>query len=113
MENLPFSLITSAGQLNSKKQAMLNMWARFKQHFMIWVSSVSNHFSFLSIFMICIISQLKILLGVDFLQANDPYCRDSKFVGTLDLSKCTSFHTKSKLSLPLVMSKAGFQIGAH
>ena len=60
-----------------------------------------------------IISELKILLEVDFLQANDPYCRDSKFVGTLDLSKCTSFHTKSKLSLPLVMSKAGFQIGAH
>ena len=58
-------------------------------------------------------SELKKLLGVDFLQANDPYCRDSKFVGTLDLSKCTSFHTKSKLSLPLVMSKVGFQIGAH
>jgi hypothetical protein len=50
-------------------------------------------------------------LGVDFLQANDPYCRDSKFVGTLDLSKCTSFHTKSKLSLPLVMSKPHFLDG--
>ena len=60
-----------------------------------------------------IISEVKLLLGDDFLQANDPYCRDSKFVGTLDLSKCTSFHTKSKLSLPLVMSKAGFQNGAH
>jgi len=50
-------------------------------------------------------------IGMDFLQANDPYCRDSKFVGTLNLSKCTSFHTKSKLSLPLVMSKPHFLDG--
>ena len=57
-------------------------------------------------------SRNNFILGEDFLQANDPYCRDSKFVGTLDLSKCTSFHTKSKMSLPLVMSKASFQVDA-
>ena len=85
---------------------MLNMWAQFKQHFMISVSLSSSAEPFLWH------ESLEITLGVDFLQANDPYCRDSKFVGTLDLSKCTSFHTKSKLSLPLVMSKEGFEIGA-
>jgi len=49
--------------------------------------------------------------GDDFLKEDDPYCRDSKFEGTLDLSACTSFHTKSKMSVPLVMSKPHFLDG--